>query len=74
MLVCPFTTHQEPTAYRIPLDPPAGDSRRRSWVMVDKLMTIKRTRIGAKITSASAQQLDAVERAIMDLLRLSTDE
>jgi hypothetical protein len=42
--------------------------------MVDKLMAIKRERIGAKIASASAQQLDAVEHAMRDLLGLSTDE
>ncbi|MCU0836908.1 MAG: type II toxin-antitoxin system PemK/MazF family toxin [Chromatiaceae bacterium] len=74
VLVCPFTTHDEPAAYRIPMDLPAGDSRRRSWVMVDKLMAIKRERIGAKIASASAQQLDAVEHAIRDLLGLSRDD
>jgi mRNA interferase MazF len=48
VLVCPFTTHHEPAAYRIPIDLPAGDTLRRSWVMVDKLMAIKRERIGAK--------------------------
>lgn len=74
VLVCPFTTHDEPAAYRIPMDLPAGDAPRRSWVMVDKLMAIKRERIGAKIASASAQQLDAVDHAIRDLLGLSRDD
>jgi mRNA-degrading endonuclease toxin of MazEF toxin-antitoxin module len=74
VLVCAFTTHDEPAAYRTSLDLPAGDSRRRSWVMVDKLMAINRERIGAKIASASAQQLDAVEQAVRDLLGLSRDD
>jgi mRNA-degrading endonuclease toxin of MazEF toxin-antitoxin module len=52
------------------MDLPSGDSQRRSWVMVDKLMAIKRERIGAKITTASAQQLAAVESAMADLLGL----
>lgn len=45
VLAGPFTTHDEPAAYRIPLDLPAGDAQRRSSVMVDKLMAIKRERI-----------------------------
>jgi mRNA interferase MazF len=73
VLACPFTTHQEAASYRIPLGLPAGDALRPSWVMVDKLMAIKRERIGATIAIASAEQLDAVERAMMDLLGLGTD-
>ena len=42
--------------------------------MVDKLMAIKRERIGAKIASASAQQLKAVEHAMTALLGLGTDD
>jgi mRNA-degrading endonuclease toxin of MazEF toxin-antitoxin module len=74
VLVCPFTTYHEAAAYRIPIDLPAGDTQRQSWVMVDKLMAIKRERIGAKIASASAQQLEAVEHAMMALLGLGTDD
>jgi mRNA interferase MazF len=70
VLVCPFTTHEEAAAYRIPMDLPAGDVTRQSWVMVDKLTAIKRERIGAKITCATAQQLRAVEAAMADLLGL----
>lgn len=73
VLVCPFTTHEEAAHYRVPLALPAGESSRRSWVMVDKLMAIKRERIGAKINSASPEQLDAVEKAMMDLLGIGTD-
>jgi mRNA interferase MazF len=73
VLVCPFTTHHEAAAYRIPVDLPAGDSSRPSGVMADKLIAIKRERIGAKIATASAQQLDAVEHAMIDLLGLSAE-
>ena len=74
MLVCPFTTYHEPAAYCIRIDLPAGDTQRQSWVMVDKLMAIKRERIGAKIASSSAQQLKAVEHAMTALLGLGTDD
>jgi mRNA interferase MazF len=70
ILACPFTTHDEPATYRIAMDLPSGDSQRRSWLMVDKLMAIKRERIGTKITTASSQQLAAVEGAMAALLGL----
>lgn len=70
ILACPFTTHDEPATYRISMDLPSGDSQRRSWVMVDKLMAIKRERIGAKIGTASMSQLAAVEGAMAALLGL----
>lgn len=73
VLVCPFTTHPETAPYRIPLDLPAGDAHRRSWVMVDKLTAIRRERLGAKVASASPEQLDAVGCAMIDLLGLGTD-
>jgi hypothetical protein len=38
--------------------------------MVDKLMAIKRERIGANITTVSSQQLAAVEGAMAALLGL----
>ncbi len=52
------------------MDLPSGDSQRRSWVMVDKLMAIRRERLGAKITTASRQQITAVEHAMAELLGL----
>lgn len=41
--------------------------------MVDKLKAIKRERAGAKIASASPEQLEDIERAVIDLLGLGTD-
>ncbi|WP_416274719.1 type II toxin-antitoxin system PemK/MazF family toxin [Lamprobacter sp.] len=70
IIACPFTTHEESAAYRIPMDLPSGDTQRRSWVMVDKLMAIRRERLGAKITTASRQQIAAVEHAMAELLGL----
>ena len=64
VLVCPFTTHEEPAAYRVPFDLPAGDSIRRSWVMADKLTAMRRARIGAWIARASTEQLLAVDAAL----------
>jgi mRNA-degrading endonuclease toxin of MazEF toxin-antitoxin module len=42
--------------------------------MVDKLTAIKRERLGAKIARTSPEQLDAVERAMIDLLGMDRDK
>jgi len=68
--VCPFATHQEPAAYRIPIDLPAGDALHRPWLMVGKLMAIQRERVGSQITALSAEQIAAVSQAMVDLLGL----
>jgi mRNA interferase MazF len=70
ILVCPFTSHQEDLAYRVAVKLPYGSAERASWVMVDKLMAMKRERIRSVIARVSRQELAAVEVAMMDLLGL----
>jgi len=68
ILVCPFTSHQEALVYRVAVKLPFGSGERASWVMVDKLMAVKRERIRSVIAKVSRQELAAVEVAIVDLL------
>ena len=68
ILLCPFTSHDEPLPYRVPVDLPFGDGRRPSWVMVDKLMAVKRERVGMVVSRVSRHQIEAVDRALSDLL------
>lgn len=68
ILVCPFTTHQDVLPYRVPVRLPYGDTDRASWVMVDKLMAIKRERIRSVFTRLSRQDLERTEIAMADLL------
>jgi len=68
ILVCPFTTHQDVASYRVPVHLPHGDTDRASWVMVDKLMAIKRERIRSVVARLSRQELARVEIAMTDLL------
>ena len=70
ILVCPFTSHQETLVYRVLVNLPYGDARRASWVMVDKLMAIKRDRIRSVIAVVSPEDLAKVEMAMTDLLGL----
>ena len=74
ILVCPFTSHNEPLPYRIAIDLPHGDTVRASWVMVDKLMAVKRERLRQVIDRVSQRDLAAIESAMADLLALSVGE
>jgi len=71
ILVCPFTSHQEALSYRVPVRLPYGDVERVSWVMVDKLMAVKRERIRSVVGRVSRQELAGVEIAMKDLLGLT---
>ena len=70
ILVCPFTSHEEAVSYRVPVNLPYGGTERASWVMVDKLMAVKRERIRVVIARVSSRELIRVERAMIDLLGL----
>ncbi len=70
ILVCPFTSHQEALSYRVPVRLPYGDTERASWVMVDKLMAIKRERIRSVVARVSPQELATVEIVMAELLGL----
>ncbi|WP_407635634.1 hypothetical protein [Lamprocystis purpurea] len=54
-------SHQEDLAYRVAVKLPYGSVERASWVMVDKLMAMKRERIRWVIARVSRQELAAVE-------------
>jgi mRNA interferase MazF len=70
ILVCPFTSHEETVSYRVPAPLPYGDTERLCWVMVDKLMAVKRERIRTVIATVSPREFVRVERAMIDLLGL----
>lgn len=70
VLACPFTTYGEALPYRIAFGLPTGLETRLSWVMVDKLMAIKRERIKRKLCALSPAAFLAVEEAMKDLLGL----
>jgi mRNA interferase MazF len=68
VLVCPLTTYADPLSYRIAVELESGDDKRLSWVMVDKLMAIRRERIKHKICSVPLKAFHEVEAAMKDLL------
>lgn len=64
--VCPLTTHLEDAAlFRIPVKAGSRSGLRAdSQVMVDKLMTVRVSRIGSRIGSLDEPEIEAVDEAL----------
>lgn len=55
---------------RVAVELQAETGIRHSWVMVDKLMAVRRERIKQKISQMSPEAFVAVEQAMQDVLGL----
>jgi mRNA interferase MazF len=66
VVVCPLTTaHQDARLFRVELTPRETLAlRERSWVMVDKLTSIRRDRVGAVIGRISDDEAVALNRSL----------
>jgi mRNA interferase MazF len=71
--VCLLTTTElEAPLLRLPVEPtPANGLARRSWIMVDKLTTIRRDRIGRIIGALADTDMLRVNRALLPFLGLA---
>ena len=64
--VCPLTTHLlDAPLFRLPLEPTKSNGLKSvSQIMVDKMSTLKREKIGQKIGILEESQIDSLNRAI----------
>lgn len=61
-----------PTSFRIPVHPTAKTRlRKESQIMIDKIMTFKRSRIGGPIGSLDTETMAALDRGIAIWLGLA---
>ncbi|WP_308797445.1 type II toxin-antitoxin system PemK/MazF family toxin [Agromyces silvae] len=71
--VCPFTTTDIDAPLlrlEVPADPTSGISQ-RSFIMIDKLTTVRRTNVGAMVGRLSSTQLVEFERRAIVFLGLA---
>lgn len=66
LAICPFTTHPQTVAYvRLPVEPTAGNGlKARSWVMIDKIQGLPRTKIGGQVGQLTDEQMGEVGEAL----------
>jgi len=73
LTVCPLTSTEMPVPLlrvRVPMDGVSGLDA-PSWVMIDKITTVRRSHVTHRIGRLSASQLVEVERLVMVFLGLA---
>jgi mRNA interferase MazF len=73
VVICQMTSViVDPSRFRITLEPAPGNGlRRRCQVMIDKPVTIRRTKIGNVVGRLTAEEMDRVNRALTFVLGLA---
>jgi mRNA interferase MazF len=73
IIVCPFTTDATPAAiFRLPVAPSAGNGLQEPCrLMVDKLTTVPRTRLGRRLGSLAREEMKTLNRAMFVFLGLA---
>jgi mRNA interferase MazF len=72
--ICPFTGELHPTPWlRVTVDAsPENGLTRQSQIMIDKIATVPRTKLGARIGALDASSLSRMDAAIRLFLGLNT--
>ncbi|KAA0889326.1 type II toxin-antitoxin system PemK/MazF family toxin [Pusillimonas sp. ANT_WB101] len=66
VIVCPITSDIRDTAFRVTIEPnPANGLQSLSQVMVDKIATLSRSKIGKTIGQLDSERMRAVERTLL---------
>jgi mRNA interferase MazF len=72
IVVCPVTTHLvDAPLFRLPLKPSAANGlKAESQIMVDKVMAVRRDKIGKRIGAITPEELARVDSALRTWLDL----
>ncbi len=70
VIVAPITTTDRGLILQIPVDPPEGGLKRRSFIMIDQVRTISKHRLSRPIGTALSATMAVVEDRLRFLLRL----
>ena len=72
IVICPITTHLvDAPLFRLPLKPSGANGlRAESQIMVDKVMAVKRERIGKRIGTITPEEMARVDLALRTWLEL----
>lgn len=76
LVICPITSHLiDAPLFRLMIEPtPNNGLKKKSQLMVDKLVVVKRERIGERIGLLSASQMAKVNDALRMWLELGNTE
>ncbi|MGB4776895.1 type II toxin-antitoxin system PemK/MazF family toxin [Microbacterium sp.] len=75
VVLCLLTSFERPDAERVQVDPaPDNGLHKTSYVMADKLVTVRQDELGNRVGSLTAEQMRAVSRQLARVLALSKDD
>ncbi|WP_406854554.1 type II toxin-antitoxin system PemK/MazF family toxin [Alsobacter sp. KACC 23698] len=74
LTVCPLTTEMtDASLMRLPIQPGAGNGLRApSSIMIDKVTTVPKSKLGARIGSLAPPEMTAVNRGLFIFLGLAS--
>jgi mRNA interferase MazF len=67
-IVLPVTSRNKGIPYHLPVQPPEGGLRVRSYVMCDDVRSVSRERFGERLGEVSKQTLELVKESLETLL------
>lgn len=70
IVICPLTTRERRIRFHVPLEPPEGGLRMRSFVLCDQVRTLSRDRLTSRLGSLRAISLEAIDERLRILLDL----
>lgn len=70
IVICPLTTRERRIRLHVPVDPPEGGLRMRSFVLCDQVRTVSRDRLTLRLGMLQAISLAAIEERLRILLEL----
>lgn len=70
VVVCPMTTRARGIRFHVPVEPPEGGLRVRSFVLCDQIRTVSTDRLTSRLGMLQAISLEAIEERLRILLDL----
>jgi mRNA interferase MazF len=70
VIICPVTTTERRVRSHVPIEPPEGGLRRRSFVQCEQIRAISTDRLVAPFGELSAVSMGAIEATLKNLLDL----
>ncbi len=70
IVICPLTTRERRIRFHVPVEPPDGGLRVRSFVLCDQIRTVSTDRLTLRLGMLQAVSLAAIEERLRILLDL----
>lgn len=75
VVLCLLTSFEHPDSERVQIIPtPDNGLRKISYVMADKLVTVRQSDLGSRVGTLTDEQMHAVSRQLVKILAITSDD